>query len=262
MMDADPYFDGPRPKPPPRRGLRLVELLAIIAILGVLVALLLPATRSSRGAARRVQCVNNLKQIALALHNYESAHGALPPARTLDASGRPLHSWRTLILPFLEQEALYRSIDLARPWDDPVNARAYQAMPSVFRCPGADARPNTTTYLAIVGPLACFHPDRPRRLEEIANDGAATLMLIEAGPESAVPWMVPSDADESLVLGINATTRLDHAGGTNAAFVDGSVKFIAADQSAAERRRMMAISGRERGPRGPEDPPQHAGRPD
>ena len=262
-MAADPYFDGPVRKPPPRGGFRLIELLAVIAIIGLLVALLLPATRSARGAARRAQCVNNLKQIALALHHYAATHGALPPAWTEDPGGRPLHSWRTLILPFLEQQdALYRSIDLAKPWDDPANARALRAMPMVFRCPGADSPPHTTTYLAIVGPRACFHPVRPRRLAEITSDHATTLMLIESGPESAVPWMAPSDAGESLVLGINPATRLDHAGGTNAAFVAGNVQFLGAGLPTAERRSMVAISGHDQRTRGPADAPQHTQEPD
>ena len=69
---------------------------------------------------------NNLKQIALALLNYEQAHHALPPAYTVDAQGRPLHSWRTLILPYLDQESLYQTIDLSKPWNDPANAKALE----------------------------------------------------------------------------------------------------------------------------------------
>src|SRR5918997_1599426 len=91
--------------------------------------------RSSRPAGRRIRCLNNLKQIVLALHNYEQAHKALPPAYTVDATGRPLHSWRTLILPYLEQEPLYRAIDLSKPWNDPANARALETTLLVFGCP-------------------------------------------------------------------------------------------------------------------------------
>src|SRR5437016_2000216 len=124
-FENDPDFNDAVPKPSSGRRFKFVELLAGLAIFMLLIALLIPATRSSaRPAARRAQCVNNLKQIAQALLNYEQAYGALPPAYTVDAKGRPLHSWRTLILPYLEQEPLYRTIDLSKPWNDPANVRA------------------------------------------------------------------------------------------------------------------------------------------
>ena len=88
---------------------------------GILVALLLPAVSAAREAARRTQCMNHLKQVALALHNYHDVFQAFPPAYTVDEDGKPLHSWRTLILPYLEQAALYEQIDLSKPWDAPEN---------------------------------------------------------------------------------------------------------------------------------------------
>jgi prepilin-type N-terminal cleavage/methylation domain-containing protein len=87
----------------PKRGFTLVELLVVIAIIGVLVALLLPAVQAAREAARRSQCSNNLKQLSLALLNYETAHGTLPPAG-IDSNQM---SWAVLLLPFYEQQALY-----------------------------------------------------------------------------------------------------------------------------------------------------------
>jgi type II secretory pathway pseudopilin PulG len=102
---------------------RLVTGLTVLAILAVVVAMLLPSVRRARPAARRSQCKNNLKQIGLALYNYEADYHAFPPAYTVDADGKPLHSWRTLILPYLDQQPLYARIDLSKPWDDPANAR-------------------------------------------------------------------------------------------------------------------------------------------
>ena len=163
----------------------------------------------------------------------------------MDAKGRPLHSWRTLILPYLEQEPLYRTIDLSKPWNDPANAKAYETFLDVFRCPEAVGRKNTTTYLAIASPNGCFDPEQPRRLAEITDAHASTLMVIEAGEENAVPWMAPVDADESLVLNLGPTTRLHHAGGTNACFVDGHVMFLKASTPAPVRRALMTISGKD-----------------
>src|SRR5947207_3585508 len=85
------------------RGFTLVELLVVIAIIGVLVALLLPAVQAAREAARRSQCSNNLKQLSLALHNYEAVHNTFPPAG-IDSNQM---SWTVLLLPFFEQQALY-----------------------------------------------------------------------------------------------------------------------------------------------------------
>ncbi|MFN0054259.1 MAG: DUF1559 domain-containing protein, partial [Planctomycetales bacterium] len=83
--------------------------LAVLLVCGgILAALLLPAVQQAREAARRTQCKNNLHQIGLALHNYHDAFNSFPPAYIPDASGRPMHSWRVLILPFLDQAPLYQ----------------------------------------------------------------------------------------------------------------------------------------------------------
>ena len=189
----------------PRQGFTLVELLVVIGIVAVLIALLLPAVRTSRPAARRSQCSNNLKQIALGLHGYEAEYHALPPAYTVDASGKRLHSWRTLILPFCEQKALYEKIDLSKAWDDPANAEAFQTVIPAYRCPAAaaaDCPPNHTTYMAIVAPGGCLCAVEPRSLSEITDVHSQTLMVIEVDSQHAVHWMAPTDASEELFLGL------------------------------------------------------------
>ena len=235
----------PKPKKA-RRRFRFIELLAVLCIIGLLVALLLPAARTARPAALRAQCVNNLKQIALALRNYESAYKALPPAYTVDSEGKRLHSWRTLILPYLDRQRLYESIDLSKPWNDPANAAALKTGISEFRCPGADCPANGTTYMAIVAPNGCFRPNKPRQLSEITDDHGETLMVIEVGSAHAVHWMAPIDADETLVMASGPSTKRNHAGGTNAAFVDGSVRFLQSGTPAAERRALISITGNDK----------------
>jgi type II secretory pathway pseudopilin PulG len=242
-FELDPEFSQGIPKAKVRRSTRLIELLAALAICAVLVALLLPFSRSARPAARRAQCTFNLKQIVLALHNYEQEYDALPPAHTVDASGQPLHSWRTLILPFLEHESLYRSIDLAKPWNDPANAKALGTKVATFQCPETTGPENTTTYLAISGPDGCLLPSKPRRLAEISDAHSSTLIVIEAGDENAIPWMAPVDADEALVMNLGPKSKLHHAGGMNAGLVDGSVRFLKAGTPASVRRALISISG-------------------
>jgi hypothetical protein len=222
----------------------------VVAVLGigvVLVALLLPAVRRCAGeAARRTQCANQLRNIALALRNYESEFHALPPAYTVDADGKPLHSWRTLILPYLDQRALYAAIDLSRPWDDPANAEAAQRHLSIFHCPSDSSPQNHTTYFVIVTPNGCFRATEPRLLSEITDARAETLMVIEVPSDRSVPWMSPRDADESLVMSIGPESKLAHAGGINAAMCDGTIRFLNANLPAVTRRALISIAGGEK----------------
>ena len=117
-------------------GFTLVELLVVIAIIGILVGLLLPAVQAAREAARRMQCSNNVRQIGLALHNYESAHKKFPPGWIANTpAGEPGWGWATALLPFMEQNNVYQRLDLN------VEIIATQNMPMIetviptFICP-------------------------------------------------------------------------------------------------------------------------------
>jgi prepilin-type N-terminal cleavage/methylation domain-containing protein/prepilin-type processing-associated H-X9-DG protein len=125
------------------RGFTLVELLVVIAIIGILVGLLLPAVQAAREAARRMQCSNNLKQLGLALHNYHDAHKRFPygSGGTTPPSGSPGYSAVSMLLPFMEQTALYNTIDFNRPLTDAVNMPArLQSVPG-FLCPSDKPNP-------------------------------------------------------------------------------------------------------------------------
>src|SRR4051812_12594653 len=95
------------------RALTLIEILVVIVILGGLLCLLLPSVRTAGTAANRNSCQNNMQQIALGLLNYADRHRVFPSAYTMDEGGMPLHSWRTLVLPDLEEPALFKKIDLS-----------------------------------------------------------------------------------------------------------------------------------------------------
>jgi prepilin-type processing-associated H-X9-DG protein len=190
-----------------------------------------------------MSCQNNLKQIALALHNYEEVYHCLPPAYTVDANGKPLHSWRTLILPYLEQLPLYEKIDLTKPWDDPANKAAYDTKVSTYKCPSASGSLTNTAYLAVVGPGCCFQATAPRRLAEMTDAPSLTLMVIEVDAEHAVHWMSPMDASERWILSFGESRQLPHPGGTQAAFMDGHVSFLGKEIKPATLRAAISVSG-------------------
>ena len=226
-----------------RRGVTVIEAIVCVGIIGLLIALLLPAVRTARPAASRNACINNLKQIALALHNYNDVYKAFPPAYTVDAEGKPLHSWRTLILPYLEETALYETIDLSKPWDDPENADAFNARISAYQCPEAQDGTNQTAYLAIVAPDGFFKPIEPRHFSDVIDKTSDTIMLVEAPIDRAVPWMSPQDADEQLLMEIGSNSKLPHTGIFGVAFVDGHVRLLDSGLPTATRRALITIAG-------------------
>ena len=125
-----------------RQAFTLVELLVVIAIVGILVALLLPAVQAAREAARRTSCQNKVKQLALAVHAYHDARKALPPLYTNSQNakfttqfGLDTYSWRTLILPYVEEQPLYTDISFAANATDVSNQKAVNHSISVFSCP-------------------------------------------------------------------------------------------------------------------------------
>ncbi len=245
-MNSNPYESPDTKDEMPVQGMGMrwpVKLLTAVAVIGLVIALLLPAVRHAPESARRMSCQNNLKHIGLALRNYEDVYHALPPAVTVDAEGKPLHSWRTLILPFLEQQALYEKIDLSKPWNDPANKEVCETMLSVYRCPSSDYPPSHTTYLAVVAAGGCFRPTEPRKLTEISDDHAQTLMVVEVDSERHIPWMSPIDASDQWLLGLSRLDDPPHPGGTQAVFVAGNVSFLSSSIETETMRALISING-------------------
>lgn len=116
-----------------RAAFTLVELLVVITIIGILIALLLPAVQAAREAARRMQCTNNLKQIGLALHNYHCSVGCLPFASAWSVA--QTGTWAAFILPYLEQQPLYDQFDFSKNMKDPLNEPAVTTVVSAYICP-------------------------------------------------------------------------------------------------------------------------------
>lgn len=228
-----------------RSGFKLIELVIVVAILAILAAFLLPNMRRSGEAARRSTCKNNFKQINIALHNYADDQGALPPAYTVDANGKPLHSWRTLILPYLDEKPLYESIDLSKPWNDPINSEAYAKTLHVYACPSANLPVGHTTSLALVGPECGFRPTKPRRFEEFQDGISNTVWVVDVSAAEAVHWMNPGDSANQFFLNFNDQSELSHSGGIQVALADGTVRFLTTNLPMATRRALSTIAGGE-----------------
>ena len=171
------------------RAMRKPAPLVVIALCGLcLVGLLLPATSAVREAPRRVTCTYNLKQIGLALHNYGSFHGGFPPTLLADQRGRPTHSWRTLILPYLEYYGpLHDKYSLGEPWDGPNNSQLAAEVPLVYHCPtdpSVQGRP-VTSYVAVTGPGTAWGNPPPFTWKP-------RVIVVEVA-NSNVNWMEPHD---------------------------------------------------------------------
>lgn len=206
-----------------RLGFTLLELGLVLLVLGILVALLLPSTRRTAGDARRSACKNNLKTIGLALHNYRAEEGEFPPNYTVDAEGQPLHSWRVLLLPYLENKGLYDRIDLTKPWDAEENRDLLAQRPYVFACPNSDISDQHTTYHLIK--LDLGYEQSPEEDSEIA-DSSFRYLVMEVDEDQSVPWMAPQDVHLHWALHFDSQARFSHRGGTHIGLADGSVQFL------------------------------------
>lgn len=236
-----------RPVRTRRHGSWVAETLVSLAIIAILVALFLPATRTPREASRRSQCKNNLKQIGIALHNYHEDFGSFPPAFTVDANGRPLHSWRTLILPYADQKDLYETIDLSKPWNDPVNAPAFETPMPLYTCPSADVEDAFyATSQALVGPDCAFHAAKPSSFKDFADGTSNTVMVVDVTAAMAVHWMDPRDSARGFFIDPKKEgTVLSHTGGFHVLFGDGSVRFISENVPRETRKGLSTLAGDE-----------------
>ena len=206
------------------QGLAIAALVICGLSVFVAPALLLPAVQAAREAARRAQCVNNLKQIGLAMHQYHSTYNSFPPASAFDKDGKPLLSWRVLLLPYLGEANLYGQFHLDEAWDSPHNMALSEKMPIMFNCPSSMTAPGMSPYEVVVDPQSMFtgEPDGVSLLT--VSDGTSnTILVVEATSPTA--WTKPGGLlldtiDPQLGMGSK------HPGGFNVLMADGSVRFF------------------------------------
>ncbi|MDR0610675.1 MAG: DUF1559 domain-containing protein [Planctomycetaceae bacterium] len=174
-----------------KRSFTIIELLVVIAIIGILIATLLPHISASREINRCRTCIDRMKQIGIALRQYHDVYKVFPPTSTFDAEGKPLHSWRTLILPYLpdpEDKSKFEGIHMDKSWDHELNETFHNSMPRCFQCP-SHAPDNTpiTIYKMINGDKTAAGVS----LSSMKRKPSEVVLLIEVG--QPVAWMSPND---------------------------------------------------------------------
>ena len=232
----------------------LVERLVGIAVVGIFVALLLPGCRVSRCQDQRAaQCRNNLKQIALAFYNYHDTYGSFPPAYVADEDGKPMHGWRVLILPYMEQQPLYDQYDFNEPWDGPNNSKLHDTKVDTYSCPSQPRKEseNTTSYVVVVGPETVFPMDQSTTFEDITDGTSNTLLVVEIS-NSGIHWMEPRDLKiEEMPAVINPGEGRSqgissmHPEGAQVLWADGSNRFLRNSLPTKTLRAMLTIAGGE-----------------
>lgn len=197
------------------------------------------------GAAARNRSINNLRQIAIALHNFHDVHKRFPAADGAGRDSKPRLSWRVHILPFVEEQSLFQEFKLDEPWDSEHNKKLIQKMPKVYEAPGSKvANEHKTNYLAIRGKDTILTAGKGTRLADIRDGTANTVMVVEASDEKAVVWTKPDDFEPDSEHPIKGLVGLRDSGFL-ALFGDASVRFINESLSKDKLQAIFTRSGGE-----------------
>ncbi|MGA2058984.1 MAG: DUF1559 domain-containing protein [Thermoguttaceae bacterium] len=199
---------------------------------------------SSLEPAQRAASINNMKMIMLAMHNYHDANKRFPPAYKADKEGKPLLSWRVMILPYIEQGDLYDQFHRDEPWDSEHNKKLIAKMPAEYKSPNSKAGEGKTNYLTVRGENTVFPGQKGVRIADITDGTAFTIAIVEAADEKAVIWTKPDDFEIDNQNPMKGLAGL-HPGVILAAFADGSVHTLSATIDPEVLRGLFSRNGGE-----------------
>jgi hypothetical protein len=240
---------------------RTLACVAVAALACAPMTWLVRAVTDAREAARSSQCIGNLKQLGLALLNYESRYGCFPPAYVADAQGRPLYSWRVLLMADLDRcenwfgGRLVGGFRFDEPWDSPNNRKLHTLRPyTIFQCPSHPAAAGSaeTHYVAVVGPGTVFPGDgTSRRLADVTDGPGDTLIVVEVA-DAGIHWMEPKERDwRTMSFRLNDRTRPGVSShhtlnGPHALTVDDMVVSLRRGLAPGTLRALLTIAGGEK----------------
>lgn len=234
-------------------GMTVLAVLGIVALVLLLLcggggaALFFVARSTMRPAQQRMQAQNNMKQIAIALHNYHDTWNSLPPAVVNDADGKPLYSGRVLLLPFLEQSPIYDAWDKNKAWDSPENQALSQKLLPVFQHPSDSANASACDFLFVTGPGAVFDSSQgAARFADIHDGLSNTIFLAEARGSGLQSWAEPKEIAPD---GKGAVPSGHDPNQILVGFCDGSVQAMPSTQLQSLLRPLSTRSGGEVVPR-------------
>jgi prepilin-type processing-associated H-X9-DG protein len=200
-------------------------------------SMMAPAVGRLKDAATRQRSANNLKQIGLALHNYHDVNNTLPAAAVVDKKGKPMLSWRVMILPYIEQDELYKQFHLDEPWDSDHNKKLIEKMPPTYALPVKGSKPGHTHYRVFVGNGAMWDWVQGTTLAQITDGLSNTWMVVEA--EDGVPWTKPDELEFDPTKDLPKLGKA-FKGGFNVLYGDGSVRFYKTVPKSAKAMITMA----------------------
>lgn len=185
----------------------------------------------------------------MAVANYHEVHGSLPPAYVLGPDGTPWHSWRVLILPQLEQSAVYNAYRFDEPWNGPHNAKLANKVGTIYLRPGLDPKTRqTTSFVAVVGAGTAWPGAKALKREDIGDGPGNTLLAVEI-PDGDIPWMAPVDLRfDGMSFRINDGSGRglgSRLGGSRVTTVDDRVVNLHDDLPPATLRALLTANGHE-----------------
>lgn len=238
----------------PTRSVSMVGAFITIAIVACFAALaiilLLPSARVAIQVRQRTMGLSNAKLIADALNSYQRSYGSYPTPTVVDASGKPLYSWRVLILPQLGYTSLYNDFQLDQTWDSPTNSSLVSRMPSEFACPinPTALAMHETNFALIIGPGTMFPPGKTVDPNAMTDAPAETLLLVET-KDGVATWTQPADLNISFGVKLGKTPMRDIGGNypdcAVAVMVDGTAVAIDLNISRASLDAIISPNGNE-----------------